>query len=67
MFLVGAACYGQEKSKTYKETFNVDSDAELNLNTSHTDIEFETWNKNQVEITAVEEIEDATEEEAKSL
>ncbi|MBS9461535.1 hypothetical protein KIM67_03875 [Flagellimonas sp. 389] len=66
MFLVGIACYGQEKSKTYKETFNVDSDAELNLNTSHTDIEFETWNKNQVEITAIVEIEDATDEEAKS-
>ena len=64
--MASIACHGQEKSKTYKETFNVDSDAELNINTSHTDIEFETWNKNQVEITAVVEIEDATDEEAKS-
>ncbi|UII75218.1 DUF4097 family beta strand repeat-containing protein [Flagellimonas sp. HMM57] len=66
ILMAGITCYGQEKSKTYKETFNVDNDAELNINTSHTDIEFETWNKNQVEITAVVEIEDATDEEAKS-
>ncbi len=55
----------QKNTKTYKETFNVGDDAVLELNTSHTDIEFETWDKNQVEIVATVELEDATEEEIK--
>ena len=60
-----ATLSGQEStSKTYKETFNVASDAVLDINTSHADIEFETWDKNQVEITAVVELEEATKEEA---
>lgn len=65
--LASVFCQAQETSKTYKETFNVGADAVLNINTSHADIEFETWNKNQVEITAVIELEEATEEEAKSF
>ncbi|MEP4947491.1 MAG: hypothetical protein ABJU26_08100, partial [Flavobacteriaceae bacterium] len=64
--MAGISCCGQEKSKTYKETFNVGNDAVLNINTSHADIEFETWNKDQVEITAIVELEGATDEDAKS-
>ncbi|MBO0322047.1 hypothetical protein J0X14_07045 [Muricauda sp. CAU 1633] len=64
--LTGLVCHAQEKSKTYKETFNVDEDAVININTSYADIEFETWNKNQVEITAVVELEGATDEEVKA-
>ncbi|WP_435622966.1 hypothetical protein [Flagellimonas sp.] len=65
-FLVhGLYLHGQDtRSKTYKETFTVNPDAVLDINTSHADIEFETWNKNQVEITAVVELEGATKEEA---
>ncbi|MEX0312572.1 MAG: hypothetical protein AB3N18_00220, partial [Allomuricauda sp.] len=64
--LMGLICQAQEKSKTYKETFNVDNETVLNIDTSHADIEFETWDKNQVEITAVIELEGATDEEAKA-
>lgn len=53
-----------QESKTFKETFNVSTDAVLALNTSHTDIEFETWNKNEVEIVATVTLENATKEEA---
>ncbi|PRX54127.1 hypothetical protein [Flagellimonas meridianipacifica] len=68
MFLVhGLYLHGQDtQSKTYKETFTVNPDAVLDIDTSHADIEFETWNKNQVEITAVVELEGATEEEAEN-
>ncbi|MFD2101104.1 hypothetical protein [Flagellimonas iocasae] len=66
LVLTGIVCQAQEKSKTYKETFNVDKDAVININTSYADIEFETWDKDQVEITAVVELEGATDEEAKS-
>ncbi|NAY90401.1 hypothetical protein GTQ34_00580 [Muricauda sp. JGD-17] len=62
--LAGFWCHAQETSKTYKETFNVGNDAILNINTSHADIEFETWDRNQVEVTAVVELENATDEEA---
>lgn len=59
------AAFGQKESKTYQETFNVDKDAILDINTSYTDIEFETWNKSTVEITAVVDLEGAGKEEAK--
>jgi hypothetical protein len=56
--------FAQTESKTFKETFNVGENTVLNINTSNTDIEFETWDKNQVEITATIELDGATSEEA---
>ncbi|MDF0715860.1 hypothetical protein PY092_06855 [Muricauda sp. 334s03] len=64
--LVGFAGQAQENSKTYKETFNVNKDTELNINTSYADIEFDTWNKDQVEITAIIELEGVDDDEAES-
>lgn len=58
--------FGQKESKTYQETFNVNQDAVLDINTSYADIEFETWEKNTVEITAIVELEGAKKEEAKA-
>lgn len=49
----------QKQTKTIKENFNVADNAILNINTSNTDIEFETWNKYQVEIEVFIEIEGA--------
>ena len=66
LLLAGFTCRAQERSKTYKETFNVNKDTELNINTSYADIEFETWDKDQVEITATVELEGVSEEDAKS-
>lgn len=64
--LAGFTCHAQEKSKTYKETYNVNKDTELSINTSYADIEFETWDKDQVEITATIELEGVDDEDAKS-
>ena len=36
----------------YKETFNVKEDVTVSVNTSHTNIIFETWNKDKVEVEA---------------
>jgi hypothetical protein len=68
--IIGLVCsgivLGQEKtSKTYKEHFNVAPDAIVELNTSHADIAFETWDKNEVEVVATIELEGASPEEAK--
>ncbi|MEM6718768.1 MAG: hypothetical protein AAF611_05625 [Bacteroidota bacterium] len=61
--LVVSLGYSQSKTRTKTEVFTVNKDVTLDINTSHADVEFDTWNKNKVEVTAVIEIEDATEEE----
>lgn len=62
--LFGVGVWAQE-TKTYKETFNVGDETVLELNTSHADIEFETWDKNQVEIVATITLDGADDEDAK--
>lgn len=62
--LISIGAYGQNQSKTYKETFNVGDDAILEINTSHADIEFETWDKNEVVIEATVELTDISDKEA---
>ncbi len=37
---------------TYKETFNVGEDVLVSVNTSHTNVVFETWNQDKVEVYA---------------
>ncbi|MEO0504784.1 MAG: hypothetical protein AAF090_01440 [Bacteroidota bacterium] len=64
-FLLMATVVCGQKSKTYKESFTVDKNATVEIKTSYTDIEFETWSKNQIEVTATVELVEATDEEAK--
>ncbi|SNR70827.1 hypothetical protein SAMN04488009_3320 [Maribacter sedimenticola] len=56
----------QTESKTYKERYNVADDAVLEINTSYADIEFETWGRDEVAITATITLEGATKEEAEA-
>ncbi|MFX0558189.1 hypothetical protein ACOCEA_15410 [Maribacter sp. CXY002] len=65
-FTLVSGAFAQKESKTFSETFNVSEDAVLDINTSYADIEFETWDKSTVEITATVELEGATKEEATS-
>lgn len=62
--IFGAGVTFGQQSKTYSEKFDVETDVEVNLNTSHTDIEFETWNRNEVQVEAIITLEGASEEEA---
>ena len=55
--------YSQSKKRTKKEVFTVNNDVTLEINTSYADIEFDTWNKDKIEIEATIEVEDATEDE----
>ena len=64
--LIVIKSFGQTQTKTYSETFKVGSEAVLELNTSNADIEFDTWNKNQVSVVAVVEIEGLTPQEAEN-
>ena len=63
-FLLAVGVYGQSQRKDYKETFKVGDKSILAINTSHADIEFDTWNRNEIVIEASIELEGATEEEA---
>lgn len=63
MFLLPMVIWAQSKSKTYTESFNVGEETVLEINTTHTDIAFEAWDKNQVEIIATVTIEEATDQE----
>ena len=62
--LMVVGVYGQKQSKTFNEVFNVNAQTVLDINTSNTDIEFETWDKNQIAVEATIEVDGATPEEA---
>lgn len=65
--LFSTALMAQTQTKRYSEKFNVDDEVKVEVNTSYTDLVFETWNRNQVEIEAVIEIEGISEEEAEKI
>jgi hypothetical protein len=54
----------QQRTKSYKETFNVGNETILDINTTQADIVFETWDKNQIQIEATIEVEGVSEKEA---
>jgi len=62
--LMTGGVFAQKESKTFQERFIVVEDALLDINTSYADIEFETWDKDEVVITATITLEGATKEEA---
>lgn len=64
LLLLGTISYSQ---KSYVESFNVADDVEVSVNTSYTNIVFETWNKNKVEVEAYIEGEKLTEKEKQDL
>ncbi|MEO9894715.1 hypothetical protein [Aurantibacter sp.] len=64
--LISFSIAAQNQSKTFEERFNVGDEAILEINTSHTDIEFKTWNKNEILIEATIELADVSKEDAES-
>ncbi|MAM27918.1 MAG: hypothetical protein CMC13_02755 [Flavobacteriaceae bacterium] len=52
---------------TYKESFSVNDDATVQVNTSHTNVVFETWNKDKVEVEAFVEGENLSEKEKQEI
>ncbi len=60
LLLMGTLSYSQHRRV---ESFNVADDVEVTVNTSYTNIIFETWNKNKVEVEAYIEGEKLSEKE----
>ena len=65
--LLAVSVQAQKFDKTIKEKFKVNSDVEVVINAVHTDVDIETWNKNEVSIEAVMEIEGLPKEEAEKI
>ncbi len=67
LLLLAVSVQAQKFDKKIKEKFKVNSDVEVVINATHTDVDIETWNRNEVSIEAVMEIEGLPEEEAEKI
>jgi hypothetical protein len=70
LFAVSLGCaivaFGQKPNKRYNESFSVKKDVTIDINTSHTDVELETWDKDMVDVEAFIEVEGTSQEEAEA-
>lgn len=64
LLLIGTFGYSQQKRV---ESFNVSDNVEVSVNTSYTNIIFETWNKDKVEVEAYIDGEKLSEKEKQNL
>ena len=67
LMLLAFSVQAQKFDKKVTEKFKVNSDAVIVINAVHTDVDIETWNKNEVSIEAVIEVEGVTKEEAEEI
>jgi len=67
LFSLSAVINAQKVDKQYEEEFSVNENVVIDVNTRHTDIEIETWNKNKVVIEATIEIEGARKEKVEEI
>ncbi|MCB0453059.1 MAG: hypothetical protein KDC94_09285 [Aequorivita sp.] len=61
-----ATTFGYSQKK-YVESFNVSDNVEVSVNTSFTNVIFETWNKNKVEVEAFIEADNLSESQKEQL
>ena len=59
--------YAVSAQSSYKESFNVGDDVLVSVNTSHTNVIFETWNKDKVEVEAFIDDKSLSEAEKKKI
>ncbi|MGB0777347.1 MAG: hypothetical protein ACPGR7_04905 [Flavobacteriaceae bacterium] len=67
LLFASMAVMAQNKEKTYEETFRVNKEILVEVNSSFTDVIVETWNKNEVSVLAKMEIDSISEQEANEL
>jgi hypothetical protein len=64
LLLTSSILFSQKK---YTESFSVSDDVTVSVNTTHTNVIFETWNKNKVEVEAFVDGEKLSEEEKEEI
>lgn len=62
--MVSTYAFAQKQTKTIKKSFKASPDVTIEIDSKHTDVVFETWDKNSVEVEAIFEIEGISEDEA---
>lgn len=67
LLLVTATLFSQNRKQNFTESFVVKSNVVVEINTSNTEVTVEHWNKNEVFVEAVIEVEGVTVEESRSL
>ncbi len=68
--VMGISCVGlfaQDRQEKLNERLTVNPDVNVNLNTSHTNIVFETWNKNEIGVEAYIEGANLTDENSRRI
>lgn len=65
--LLSSGLFAQQKLTKVSQSFKVNKDVTINLNTSHCNIVFDTWNKSAVEIEAYMESQDLNKEELQDV
>lgn len=66
-FVLLALTFTLNAQSSYKESFDVTGDVLVSVNTSYTNVVFETWNKDKVEVEAFIEGDNLTEKEKKEI
>ncbi len=67
ILLVQVEVKAQEEVSKLEESFNVEEDVFIDLNTKRTQVVFETWNRDEVEVEAKISSDELSEEELKNL
>ncbi|HKJ06063.1 MAG TPA: hypothetical protein VJ970_01210 [Flavobacteriaceae bacterium] len=68
ILLLSFSVSAQKKyDKKIKESFKVNSDVEIEVDVAYTDVDIETWNRNEVAVTAVMEVKAKSKKEAERL
>ncbi|QMU64880.1 MAG: hypothetical protein GKR88_11655 [Flavobacteriaceae bacterium] len=58
------SAFAQKQDKKFTETFNVNKDVVVEIDATNTEIDVTAWNKNQVQVEAVIEVEGLTKKES---
>ncbi len=67
LLLLAVNVQAQKFDKKITESFKVNSDVTIEINAAHTDVDIETWNRNEVSIEAVIEVEGVSKKEAEKI
>ena len=67
LVLFAIVAQAQKYDKKVTEKFKVNKDVTVEINASHTDVDIETWNKNEVLVEAFIEVEGVDKEEANKI
>ncbi|MFD1163077.1 hypothetical protein [Hwangdonia seohaensis] len=67
VFFISSSLLAQQKLTKVSQSIKVDKDVTIDLNTSHCNIVFDTWNKGTVEIEAFIESDDLSKEELEAV